>query len=356
MVNQREWAAFELLEFSVEHCSLFILKKPSPHLFVDYPSMSARPLFTFPLPSLLVCAAFLLTVGPARAQTGLDLGASSFQFLKLSLSPRADAMGGAGAALAAGPAEAEINPAVVAGEKGALALGQEYPPKEFGTRASSIGWSLPWDGYRVLLHARYLGFDAIPGWNSDNNATASYGAHTLKLQTGLAGHHYGFDWGGGAAYARNNIADATYSALLANAGVRRDLSAGFLPAGLSAGGSVVNVPLWAGKTQETGETLEPPTIWRAGVGYTRDLKPGSRVVVAVDARKTDKEDLVFPVGAEYRMMDALFLRAGYPVSDPDNGFSLGVGLKWSRFAFNYAYKHHATLSGGHGWTLEIGNL
>ncbi len=316
----------------------------------------AAPRISFFSLFVALCLASLATPRLVCAQTGLDLGASSFQFLKLSLSPRVDAMGGAGAALAGGPSEAEINPAVVAGQKGALALGQEYPPKEFGTRASSIGWSLPWDGRRVLLHARYLGFDAIPGWNADNNATTAYGAHTLKLQAGLAGQNYGFDWGGSAAYARNNIADASYSALLANAGVRHDVSVGFLPGSLSLGGAVDNAALWAGKTQETGETLELPTIWRAGVGYTRDLKPGSRVIVAVDARKTDKEDLVFPVGVEYRMLEALQLRAGYPVGDPDNGFALGVGLKWSRFAFNYAYKNHSTLSGGHSWTLEIGDL
>jgi hypothetical protein len=299
----------------------------------------------------LACAACLMLPVMAQAQTGLDLGASSFQFLKLSLSPHVDAMGGAGTALSGGPSEAEINPAVAARGQGTLALGQEYPPKEFGTRASHMAWSLPWDGRRVLLHTRYLGFDAIPGWDSDNNSTTAYEAHTLKLQAGMAGNNFGLDWGGSAAYARNTIADASYAALLANVGVRRDL-----PAGFSAGASVMNAPLWAGKTQETGETIEPPMTVRAGLGYTRDLRPGSRVVVAADFKKADKEDVVFPVGAEYLMMNTLSMRAGFPVGDVDNSFALGFGLKWSRFAFHYAYKHHSTLSGGHAWTLEIGDL
>ncbi len=312
--------------------------------------MTARPR---PLAPFFLAVGVLSLALPfsARAQDDLALGASSFQFLKLPLSPRATAMGGAGAALAAGAGEAEINPAAGARRGGALTVGQEYPPQEFGTNASHIAWNLPWGARRVMLHARYLGFDKIPGWDADNNATTPYEAHTLKLQAGMAGTNFGFEWGGSAAFARNNIADATYSAMLVNAGVRRDFSHG-----LSAGLSMMNAPLWAGETRESGETVELPTTWQAGVGYGRALRPGSRIALAVDARLMRDEDVVFPVGVEYMLMDALLLRAGYPLGDADNSFGAGFGVRWSRFVFNYAYKHHTALSGAHGWTLEIGNL
>jgi hypothetical protein len=308
------------------------------------------PFFPSLLPAALV-AAFLLPHGAAHAQEDLALGASSFQFLKLSLSPRAVAMGGAGAGLAVGAGEAEINPAAGAREAGSFTVGQEYPSREFGTSASHVSWNLPWDERRIMVHARYLGFDEIPGFDADNNATTPYEAHTLKLQAGLAGNDYGFDWGGSAAYARNNIADASYSALLINAGLRRGL-----PMGASAGVSVMNAGLWAAKTKETGETVKPPMTWQAGVAYGREIRAGSRVNVALDARLVKDEDVVFPVGAEYVFMEALLVRAGFPLGDSDNSFALGFGLQWSRFSFNYAYKHHTTLSGGHGWTLAIGDL
>jgi hypothetical protein len=313
--------------------------------------MPVRPQTFTALLTTALSVAVLCFPAKVRAQEGLDLGASSFQFLKLPLSPRATAMGGAGAALAEGTGEAEINPAAGATGGGRLTLGQEYPPQEFGTNASHISWNLPWGARSLMLHARYLGFDEIPGWDEDNNASTPYEAHTLKLQAGLAGRNFGFDWGGNAAYARNNIADVSYAALLAGAGVRRGL-----PMGFSAGASATNVALWADKTRETGETVEPPLILQAGLGYVRPLKPGSRIAVALDARRVAEEDIVFPVGAEYQFMEALLIRAGYPVGDPDNGVALGFGLQWSRFAFNYAYKRHATLSGGHGWTLEIRDL
>ena len=301
-----------------------------------------------------VLSALVILPGAARAQGDLSLGTSSFQFLKLPLSPRATAMGGAGAALAEGPAEAELNPAASARAGGALSAGQEYPAREFGTSASHISWNLPWNARRVTLHARYLGFDGIPGWDDDNNATTPYEAHTLKLQAGFAGRDFGLEWGANAAYARNNIADATYSALLANAGVRRDLSA--LAPGLSVGGAVLNAALWTGRTREAGERVEPPTTVQAGVGYERALRADTRLAVALDARKANDDHAVYPLGAEVAYLETLFVRAGYPLGDDDNGIGLGVGLRWSRFGFHYAYKGHTTLSGGHGWTLEIRDL
>lgn len=309
--------------------------------------MPLRRPFAFPLLVAVLCALPLV----ARAQSSLDPEAPGFQFLKLSLAPRSVAMGGAGAALAEGAGEAEVNPAAAARAGGSLTLGQEYAPREFGARASHLSVGLPWDSRRILLHMRYLGFNDIPGWDADNNSTTPYGAHTLKLQAGLAGAVLGVDWGGSLGYAQNNVADASYSAALANVGLRRAL-----PWNLSAGVAATNVSLWSGRSRSATENAEPPAILRAGLGWTRDLRPGSSVSLAADVVKTGNEDAVFPVGVEGKIFDALFVRAGWPVGDPDNRLALGLGLKWSRFALNYAYKGHSTLSGSHGWTLEIGDL
>ena len=133
--------------------------------------------------------------------------------------------------------------------------------------------------------------------------------------------------------------------------MRRDL-----PGGFSAGASVMHLPLWTGRSMEAGEPVDPPQTLRAGLGYARTVRPGSDILVALDARVVEDEDAVFPLGVEYTYADALILRAGYPLADPDNRLTLGVGLRWSRFGFHYAYRAHAELSGGHGWTLEIRDL
>ncbi len=309
-----------------------------------FPSLTLR---MFPLCAAAVLSPALMNSGFAL-ETGLELGQSSFKFLKLSLSPRSVAMGGAGAGLVEGAGEAELNPAAAGRGGGALVLGQEYPPQEFGTTASHLSWSLPWGDKRVTLNTRYLGFDKIPGWDATGASTTSYDAFTLKVQAGLAGQALGFAYGVSAAYAQNNIAEATYSAALVNAGLWRDLGYG-----LSAGAAVMNADFWTASSKPGGEKPLPPVIFQAGLGYVRPLRPGMRVAAALDARKVNDEDLVFPAGAELMVMDALFIRAGYPFGDSDNGLGLGFGLKWTRFGFNYAYKGHSELSGGHSWTLEI---
>ena len=299
----------------------------------------------------LVAAATLgfVLLSPADAlETGLELGQSSFKFLKLSLSPRSTAMGGAGTGLVEGAGESDLNPAAAALGGGALVLGQEYPPQEFGTTASHLSWSLPWGERRITLNTRYLGFDKIPGWDGTGTSTTAYDAYTYKVQAGLAGTEFGFAYGASLAYAQNNIAEASYSAALLNLGLYRDLGHG-----VSVGGSMMNADFYTGTSKPGGEKPLPPVIFQAGLGYVRPLRPGMRVAAAMDVRKVNDEDLVFPAGAELMVMDALFIRAGYPFGDPDNGIGLGFGLKWSRFGFNYAYKGHSALSGGHGWTLEI---
>jgi hypothetical protein len=280
--------------------------------------------------------------------TDLQLGQSSFKFLKLSLSPRATAMGGAGAGLVEGAGESDLNPAAAGRAGGALTLGQEYPPQEFGTTASHLSWSLPWGDKRITLNTRYLGFDKIPGWDASGASTTAYDAYTLKLQAGLAGQAVGFSYGVSAAYAQNNVAEATYSAALLNAGLWRDVGHGF-----SVGASMMTADFWTASSKPDGEKPVAPVTFQAGLGYVRPLRPGMRIAGAIDVRKVNDEDVVLPAGAELMLMDALFIRAGYPFGDPDNGIGLGLGLKWSRFGFNYAYKGHSALSGGHGWTLEI---
>jgi hypothetical protein len=296
-----------------------------------------------------VLAVALLSARPAHAlDTDLQLGQSSFKFLKLSLSPRAAAMGGAGTGLVERAGESDLNPAAAGRGGAALTVGQDYPPQEFGTTASHLSWSLPWGEKRITLNTRYLGFDKIPGWDESNTSTTAYDAYTLKLQAGLAGQALGFAYGVSLAYAQNNVAEATYSAGLLNAGLWRDLGAG-----LSAGASVMNADFWTASSKPDGEKPSAPLILQGGVGYVRPLRPGMRAAVALDVRKVNDEGVVFPAGMELMLKDALYIRAGYPIGDPDNGIGLGFGLKWSRFGFNYAYNSHAQLSGSHSWTLEV---
>jgi len=181
-----------------------------------------------------------LSALPALAlETDRQYGAASFQFLKLPLSPRIVALGGAGVALSDGAGELDLNPAAPASDSARLVIGKGFPFSEFRAGSSHITWSIPYHGYRILLNARYLGFDDLEGWDGLDQSTSKYGAHTLKLQGGLAGHWRKLFWGATLNYAENNIAEANYGSGMANAGFRYAV----LP-GLFAGVSLVNADFW----------------------------------------------------------------------------------------------------------------
>ncbi len=281
-------------------------------------------------------------------QTDRQYGEASFKFLKLSLSPRATALGGAGAALLDGIGDADLNPAAAARDSGALALGQGYPFQAFSATGSQIAWNLPWDNRRVTLHARYLGYDDIPGYDASGQPTAAYAAYTLKLQAGLAGNLWGFAYGASLAFAQNNIAaDADYRTGLVNVGLMRSL-----PFGFALGLAALNADFWT-STAKDGSLIFPPTTLQAGLAYSRSLPENIRASVALDARTRNDEQIAFPAGLEASWKDLLWVRAGWPFAEPEPALSLGLGLRWSRFGFDYAYQGHAVMAGGHTWALEV---
>jgi hypothetical protein len=289
----------------------------------------------------------LVAMAAAQPETNRGYGEASFQFLKLSLSPRSIALGGAGVALVDGVADADFNPAAAARDSGALAVGQGYPFLAFSATGSHITWSIPWRGKRFLVQARYLGFEDIPGWSDNNQSTAAYGAHTLKGQAGMAGILFGFAYGVTAAFAQNHIADADYALALLNAGFWRGL-----PWGFALGAAAVNADFWSDENSENAGVF-PPTAVQAGLSYTRDLPQEVTVSLAVDARTRNDEQLAFPAGVEASWKRTLWARLGYPFAEPEPALSAGLGLRWSRFGFHYAYQGHAVLSGGHYWSLEV---
>ncbi len=297
---------------------------------------------------ILALAVCLFPLGRVRALViDRPYGDASFQFLKLPLSPRSTALGGAGAALVDGIGDADLNPAAAARDSAAVELGQIYTPAAFSATGSQAGWDLPLGNRRLTLHARYLGFGNIPGYDGGDQATGAYGAYTLKLQGGLAGFFWGTAYGVSMAYAQNTIAEGNYATGMVNAGLQRNL-----PWGFAVGAAVVNADFWTSAALD-GSQVFPPTSIQAGVSLTRDLSPRLRVSLAADARTRNDEEIAFPAGVEVSWNDVLWLRAGYPFAEPTAAFSAGMGLRWSRFGFNYAYQGNAVLTGGQFWALEI---
>ncbi|MDB5048887.1 MAG: hypothetical protein JWO30_1958 [Fibrobacteres bacterium] len=279
-----------------------------------------------------------------------EFGEASFKFLKLPLSPRIVGLGGSGVALADGAGEIDLNPASSAADSsGALIVGKGYPFAEFQANSSHITWSIPSGGYRILLNARYLGFDDLPGFSEQDKTTSKYGAHTLKAQAGVAGVLHNLYWGATLGYAGNSIANANYSSGMISAGARYII----LP-GLVAGASAVNADFWDSKAKDANNRDPfPPTALQAGLAYSHSLGANFEAAAEVDARTRNDEQMVWPAGLELAWKKVLFARAGFPFGEQEPGLAAGLGLRWSMFQFQYAYQSHETLSPAHYWSLDI---
>lgn len=295
------------------------------------------------------CALALLLAAPGAQALETDrfAGEAGFQFLKLPLSPRITALGGAGAAIADGVGEMDLNPAAGATGGGRLVLGYGQPYAEFGASGSHLHVGAPWGRERVLIGLRYLGFDDIAGYDATDQATADYGAHTYKFQAGLAGNRWGFDYGATLGFAQNHIAEATYSLGLASLGLRRAL-----PWGFSAGASLVNADFWSHSSTGGGDIF-PPTAAQAGLAHTQVWPREFRTVLAADLRTRNDEETEALLGFEGVWREMLSLRLGYPVGEADAALSAGVGVFFQRFRVQYAYQGHAALSAAHYGSLEI---
>lgn len=298
-------------------------------------------------------ALFLGSLALAPAAPALELdreyGSSSFKFLKLPLSPRIVGLAGAGSALVDGAGDMDLNPAAPMGDSGRLVVGKGMPFSEFEAGSSHISWSVPYEGYRILLNARYLGFEKIPGYDDIARPTTPYGAHTLKGQIGLAGMVGPYAYGATVNFAENNVASANYRTAMVNVGVQFPVWRG-----LRAGASVVNADFWGSEARiEGNEDPFPPTAAQAGIAYSHDFSRGIRASLAADARTRNDEKMCFPVGAEVSWQKFITVRGGFPIAEQEPGIAAGVGLAWAPFAFQYAYQGHETLGPGHFWTLEI---
>ena len=302
------------------------------------------------IPALFPVLALCAVLPAAALETDRQYGEASFKFLKLPLAPRVVSLAGAGAALANDAGALDLNPAAGASDSGHLVLGKGYPFSEFQGNSSHITWSIPLaSGYRVLLNARYLGFDDIEGWGERDDSTSAYGAHSMKLQAGLAGSFGKVMWGATVNYAGNGIASANYTTGMINLGLRYEL----LP-GLMAGASAVNADFYDSKAMVAGNPDPfPPTAVQAGLAYTRGFGADWQVSLAADARARNDEDLAWPMGLEVGWRQMLFARAGFPVGEQEPGLAAGLGLRWSLFQFSYAFQSHATLGPGHFWSLDL---
>ncbi len=92
-----------------------------------------------------------------------------------------------------------------------------------------------------------------------------------------------------------------------------------------------------------------PTIYRAGVGYSRN-----QLYLAADYVNIKSGDGHFHLGAEYLIEESLYLRTGYQTGYDSRDFSAGAGFVYNAFRIDYAFvPYKSDLGNSHRFTFTI---
>ncbi len=96
-----------------------------------------------------------------------------------------------------------------------------------------------------------------------------------------------------------------------------------------------------------------PTTLRAGIGYSPPWLPLS--VFTLDLVKPRDNGLALHLGAEYTLLDALFLRAGHQTGYDEKSFSTGFGIKYRNYGIDYAWVPYGSdLGNTHRFSFNFG--
>jgi outer membrane protein OmpA-like peptidoglycan-associated protein len=268
------------------------------------------------------------------------LGTAGQQFLRLDTSARNEAMGGATSALPEGSGALESNPAGLAFFE-EPELGASYVALFQDTDLSSVNLALPLQSCGLAADFLWLG-----GSNFNSTADASQVEPSEQDYAGSLGWGFLGPWG----LAMGLSAKGYYSNLGPASSEGGAVDAGLIlrpwDQGLSL--SIAGKNLGVGSAYEQVSDPLPMTIlggvaWRFG-------EDGERGGISVDLNSALGSPLQVGVGAEWKVVDSLALRAGWktysggPAFSADlSGLTAGLGFSLGNWGLDYAALPNTTL-------------
>lgn len=283
----------------------------------------------------MLAAAVIIGMMPAsaRAATGM------VELLNLT-GPRQVSMGETAALFDPDPFNLEYNPALIVGlDKGRIG----FSHNEFiqGRSTNTLAAIFPAKGADFGVHVRLSRLGDIEVRESPTSeplyiaeaydfSVKAFSAFEImpRLQAGLS-----------AGWLMEKI-DVERAGILAfGAGL-----AYYTDFNLAAHASVANL---GGKVTFVEQKDDPPTIYRAGVGYRRQ-----DLTVNADYVNIKSGDSHIQLGAEYLLEQKLFLRAGYGTGYDSRDFSAGAGFVYEGFRVDYAFvPYQSDLGNSHRFSL-----
>jgi hypothetical protein len=288
----------------------------------------------------------------ASGQVNSDIGTTGFAFLKIGMSAREVAMGGASVGLTRDVNAIFWNPAGIARLTQAQA-GLSYLNYVADIQSGFLGYAKPSGRFGWGAGISYLNSGAIKKTDVDNIDLGSFVASFAS-----------FNFAGGYKISDKLLAGATVKFLYAGIDTFKAVAAGidlgatfFTPyQGLKTGLVVQNL----GSQLKAFVQQNDPLPLAIGVGVGYELRVFD---LALDLVKPLDSGIIVKFGSEWWVHQNLCFRLGYNSSgsalktgggsDILGGFSTGLGIRYKNIGLDYAYTPYLALGNGHRISLSF---
>lgn len=265
-------------------------------------------------------------------------GTTTASFLKIGIGARAAAMGDAFTALALDGTSLYWNPAGLSQIK-TKDISAAYNSWLEEIKQGYLSFSFPTARGTMGLGINYVDMGKIEGRDEEGNPTGDFSASDTHIFFGYAKKLKKSSWGISLGMLKDVIKDDSKNAFLANIGFLYPLSERF-----SLGAVAQNI------ASKLGSDSLPLTF---KLGAAAKLE---NVVLALDMAKPQDNEIYYCLGAEWWLRNTLALRAGYKTNqDQGEGWSAGLGFKFSRSDLDYAYVPYGDLGITHriSWAIRL---
>jgi hypothetical protein len=297
--------------------------------------------------TLALLTAFLLIAAQSHAL-------ETAQFLTVGVGARGLGMGGAYTALANDAHSLYWNPAGLASleKKEATADDAELATN---SRLNFIALGLPTKYGVAGAAVTYLSQPAIEGRDANGHLTSSFNAADFAGSAAFARRTDLADVGATLKFVQSHIGTAQATTAAVDLGARRAFD-GVGPGKIVLGVAARNL---GPGMKYTSETDDLPLRLAGGAAFV--LPAGHAVAVEVtNGPRGAGTDVGF--GGEYQAMKGVFLRFGWTSQstvaggsgfDAASGLTLGAGMRYNAWSFDYAAVPSGELGSAHRFTLAV---
>jgi hypothetical protein len=278
----------------------------------------------------ILIAVILLIPATLWAQAG----STSFDFMLIGSSSRAAAMSESFTSIGGDAASFYFNPAtLMLAERTQVSLmhisylndvTQENVNLVSGSKGFRFGLGFYYGKTANIERRSTIPTDDPLGTFDEHNFTASFG-WAIPISDKL-------NFGNTLKWAYQKIDLSSASALVIDLGTTYSLNSN-----ISLGASIRN---FGTKPKFNSESFDLPREFRLGGSYLfTGNSPLSGLLAAADLviPHWGDQDMKFNLGAEYTYQKLIALRTGYGVGYESKGFSIGGGINYRNYAFDYAY-------------------